>query len=405
MERNTLYRGGLVLLIGFIFLKFGGVLFRVICMNMLSVSAYGEVAIFLVLFNWFMLFATFNVTLGLAKFVSQDSSKKGVYYSAALIGSFVLALVITGVLLLLTPLLSSAINVSQGVVLWAVLTIPFAVVYNIGIFYFRGLYHMKHSTMTDTVMMIIRIAALVALLYAGLYYAPFFAFMVSFVVIDIYILFRNRGVLEYGGETLGVFKQLLIYSFPIFVSEFLRHFSMSFDRLALSGFYSTVEAGFYDAATALCLGYIIISNSYANALLPKASSSETNLPKRRKELLRALKASAALFVLYTVLLIILGRPVINIINPAYLGIFEFLPFMMIAYMIMGILVTLFFFSNSIGRQRYAVYGGAVFAFLSLTLNVYLVPVMLYMGAISALIISSLASLSVMGVLLWKSERS
>ena len=66
---------------------------------------------------------------------------------------------------------------------------------------------------------------------------------------------------------------------------------------------------------------------------------------------------------------------------------------------------MFFFVNSISRQKYAVYAGIVFAFLSLSLNVYLVPVMLYMGAVYALGISSALSLLFMGGLIWKSERS
>jgi O-antigen/teichoic acid export membrane protein len=404
MERSSLYRGGLVLLVGFIFLKLGGVLFRIICMNVLPVEAYGEVAVFLILFNWFMLFATFNVTLGLAKFVSGDSSEGKLYYTAALLGSLVTGLVISGVLLIMAPALSQAVNVSVSVLYWAIIAIPFAVVYNIGIFYFRGLYRMKASTLTDAAMTVARIAALVGLLYAGIYYAPFLAFVVSFIVIDVYLLIRNRDAFDYGRETLSVFRTLLIYSFPIFLSEFLRQFAMNLDRVVLSGFHSAVEAGFYDVGVALCLGYLIIANSYSNALLPRASENQLDTRKRRLELFRSLKASSALFMLYTLLLLLAGRPVINIINPAYMGVFDFLLPLAGAYIVLGFLTILYFFVNSIGKQRYAVYAGAVFAFLSLALNVYLVPVMLYMGAIYALLISSLVSIIVIGALVWKSER-
>ncbi len=405
MKSDNLYRGGLVLLVGFIFLKLGGVLFRIICMNTLPIGAYGEVAVFLIIFNWFVLFATFNITLGMAKFVAEDHGKKKLYYTAALLGSLVIALVISGVLLVLAPLLSSLINVSLSVMYWAILAVPFAAIYNIGIFYFRGMYEMRSSSLTDAAMMVIRIAALLGLLYAGLYYAPFLAFVASFVLIDVYILIRNREGFEYSsGEVFTTFRTLLIYSFPIFLSEFLRQFSMNLDRVVLSGFFSTAEAGFYDTGVALCIGYLIIANSYSNALLPKASSIQVDVRKRRKELFRALKASGVLFVLYTVLIMIAGRPAINIINPVYLGIFDFLPLMMAAYILLGLLTILYFFVNSIGRQKYAVYSGVVFAFLSIILNVYLIPIMMYMGAIVALLISSMASIAVLGVLIWKSER-
>jgi O-antigen/teichoic acid export membrane protein len=404
MEKGSLYKGGLVLLLGFIILKIGGVLFRIICMNMLPVEDYGELAVFLVLFNWFVLFATFNVTIGLAKFVAQDSSKKGVYYTSALTGSVVMGLVVSGLLLVMTPWISDVINVSQSVLHWAILAVPFAVVYNVGIFYFRGSYDMRLSTLTDAAMMAIRIAILVALLFAGLYYAPFLAFAASFMFIDAYILFRNRGVFGYGKETLGTFRTLLVYSLPVFLSEFLRQFSMNLDRVVLSGFYSTVEAGFYDVGVALCIGYLIIANSYSNALLPKASSQQVDVRKRRSELFRALKASAVLFVLYTVLLMLGGRLAIQLINPVYMGVFDFLMPLALAYIILGFLTIMYFFVNSVGRQKYAVYAGALFAFLSITLNVYLVPSMVYMGAIYALLLSSSVSLTVLGAMVWKSER-
>ncbi len=405
MKNDSLYKGGLVLLAGFIVLKLGGVAFRIICMNMLSVESYGQVALFLILFNWFVLFATFNVTLGMTKFVSQDPKKKRAYYTAALLGSLVIALVISGALTIAAPALSALINIDPGVVYWAILAIPFAVVYNMGIFYFRGIYDMRSSTLTDAGMTIARITMLVFLLYAGFQYAPFLAFVLSFVIADIFLVIRNRKVMDRGSEISATFKTMLVYSFPIFLSEFLRQFSMNLDRVVISGFYSATEAGFYDVGVALCIGYLIIANSYSNALLPKASSSQSDARKRRKELLRALKASAALFALYTALLLLLGQAVINIINPAYIEVFEFILPLSAAYMLLGFLTILFFFANSIGKQKYAVYAGAVFAFLSVTLNVYLVPIEMYTGAINALIASSAASIAVIGALIWNLERS
>jgi O-antigen/teichoic acid export membrane protein len=179
---------------------------------------------------------------------------------------------------------------------------------------------------------------------------------------------------------------------------------MNLDRVVLSGFYSTVEAGFYDVGVALCIGYLIIANSYSNALLPKASESHVDSAKRRKELFRALKASSVLFVLYTILLMLGGRLAIQLINPVYMGVFDFLVPLAAAYIILSFLTIMYFFVNSVGKQKHAVYAGAVFAFLSITLNVYLVPSMLYMGAIYALLVSSSVSLGVIGAMVWKSER-
>ncbi len=405
MEIKDIYKGGLVLLLGFIFLKIGGVLFRIICMRFLPVESYGEVALFLVLFNWFVLFATLNVTIGLAKFVSQEKAKKELHFASAFWGTLLLSLVVSIILYSLSPVIAQYTNVSLGVIWLAVLCAPFAAIYNVGIFYLRGNYRMGSSTKVDAFMMVVRIAALTALLYAGIAYAPYAAFIGSFVLVDVYILARNRGLTGFSlPEVLSGFRTLLIYSIPVFASEFLRTFSMGIDRIALAGFYSTAEAGIYDVAVALCLGYVIIANSYSNALLPIASSHHADGKKRRMALRKALKASSVLFALYTVLILAAGGPVVEFINPAYSGAVELLLPLSAAYIIIGFLTILYFFANSVGLQRYALYSGACFAFLSVTLNFYLVPSMVYMGAVYALMGSAAFSLGILGALIWKSER-
>ncbi len=405
MEIRDMYKGGLILLIGFIFLKLGGVIFRVICMRFLPVESYGEVAVFLVLFNWFVLFATLNVTIGLAKFVSQDPGKKRLFYSSALVGTTILSLFVSAVLFILSPIISEALNMNTVVMVWAIGCVPFAVIYNIGIFYFRGNFRMGSSTKADIVMMVIRIAILLALIYVGLLHAPYIAFIISFMAIDIFILLKEGGFFETGiKEAMTTYRILLIYSIPIFVSEFLRLFSMGFDRLALSAFYTTAEAGIYDVGVSLCLGYMIIANSYSNALLPMASKSHNDTKKRKSALMKSLKASTILFILYTALLLVAGRPVIELINPAYMGVFDFILPLSIAYIMIGFLTILYFFANSVGLQKYALYSGAVFAFLSLFLNSYLVPSMLYTGAVISLMTSAAASLTLIGALIWNTER-
>ena len=408
MGVKSLYRGGFVLLIGFMLVRLGGFIFRIICMNVLPVAAYGEVAVFLILFNWFVLFATFNVTIGLSKFVAEGKGNKEMFYISALTGSLILSIFVSAVLALLSPWISEAVNLNQTIVIWAIACIPFAVIYNVAIFYLRGMFRMKSSVIADTIMAVIRIAALLAFLFAGMFYAPYLAFLVSFLLIDVYLMARSKACGSCRGfsikEMKNAFGFLLVYSAPIFLSEFLRTFSLGIDRIMLSGFYTTAEAGIYDVAVLLCIGYVLIANSYSNALLPLASMSQDDRKKRRSELFKALKASSLLFILYSALVMIAGQPVISLVNPAYLGIFGFLPMLALSYVMIGFLIILSFFANGIGFQRHTVYAGAVFAFLSLALNSYLVPIMMYWGAIYALLASSAASLAVMSFLIAKVEK-
>ena len=75
-------KAGLTLLAGAIGTKIGGVLFRFILINTFDPEIYGRFAIFLILFNWFLLFATFNITIGLAKFVAEKKKRRRIFYKA-----------------------------------------------------------------------------------------------------------------------------------------------------------------------------------------------------------------------------------------------------------------------------------------------------------------------------------
>ncbi len=398
MRLHDLHRAGLVLLLGFVIARFGGVVFKFICMNQMTPEAYGNVAIFLVLYNWLVLLATLGITLGLMRFISRNPGKAGRYFRASLAGCFGISILVMLILILISPGISGILNISSPFIVYILaVSLPFAAVYNLVIFYFRGQYRMTSSVLGDFSLMVVRIALLVFLFYMTYQYAPYLAFLLSFLILDIFLLLKTgtgRGVCL-GRE----FRILLIYSLPIFVAEFLRFFSLGLDRLFLAGFHGTAEAGLYDIAVSLCLGYLIIANSYGNALLPAAAKRGGEKGGLRK----SLKGTLALYVLYTVIILLVANPLITLINPQYLPVLGFLAPMIIAYILIGFFIVLTFFVNGIGLQRYAVYSALVFAFLSLLLNFYLVPGLKYMGAIEALIVSGIVSLSLLGGLVWKAK--
>lgn len=388
-----------MLLLGFIIARFGGVIFKFICMSQMSPEAYGNIAIFLVLYNWFVLIATLGITLGLMRFVSRYPEKAGQYFRAALIGCLGISILAMLGLLLLSPVLSGILNMSSPFIIYILaVSLPFAAVYNLVIFYFRGQYRMTSSVIGDFSLMAVRIAVLVALFIMAYQYAPYIAFIISFLVVDIFLLLRT------GTGSAGMpgkdFRILLIYSLPIFLAEFLRFFSLGLDRLFLSGFHGTAEAGLYDIAVSLCLGYLVIANSYGNALLPAAAKKNAKPGSLRK----SLKGTGILYIIYTVVILLAAGPLIGIINPQYLPLLGFLTPLIAAYILVGLFVLLTFFVNGAGLQKYAVYSAVVFAFLSLALNFYLVPSLKYMGAIEALLVSGIVSVALLGGLVWKTRR-
>lgn len=396
MQLHDLHRAGLMLIAGYAIARFGGVLFKLICVNQMPPGAYGNVAVFLVLYNWLILIGTLGITLGLMRFVSSEPARKGQYYRASLLGCAGLSILVGAVAALAAPWLSGILNMgSASAIYFLAASLPFAAIYNLAIFYYRGRYRMTASVLADFLLAAFRVVALALLFFMALQDAPYIAFLVSFILLDVLVLAKSGS--GNAGNPGRDFKILLIYSLPIFISEFLRFFAMELDRLLLSGFYGTAEAGLYDLAVSLCLGYVIIANSYGNALLPKAAGGSQGSLKR------SIKGTAALYIIYTIAIILIARPLIALVNPAYMPLMEFLLPLMVSYIFVGALTLLSFFVNAVGRQRHAVYSSAAFAFLSLALNFYLVPSLKYMGAIEALIVSGAVSLCLLGGLVWREK--
>ncbi len=399
MRLHELHRAGLILLLGFVIAKFGGVVFRFLSMSQMTPEAYGNVAVFLVLYNWLVLIATLGITLGLMRFVSRNPGKAGRYFRASLGGCLGISIIVMLALVALSPGLSGLLNMSSPFIVYLLAaSLPFAAVYNLVIFYFRGRYRMTSSVAGDFFLMAVRIALLVFLFMMAYQYAPYLAFMLSFLVLDIFLLLKTG---TGSGEGLGrEFKILLAYSLPIFLAEFLRFFAMELDRLFLSGFHGMAKAGLYDIAVSFCLGYLVIANSYGNALLPAAARRGS----RPGNLKKSLKGAGILYIAYTAVILLAANPLITLINPQYLPLMGFLAPLMAAYMLMGLFVVLTFYVNGAGMQRYAVYSALAFAFLSLALNLYLVPGLEYIGAIEALLVSGAVSLGLLGGLVWKSRK-
>jgi len=400
-------KAGLTLLGGDVGARVGGILFKLILLATLNPASYGEFAIFLILFNWTTLAATLNITIGLTKFVSEKRVVAKAYYRAALIGCSVISLVLAVVLIGLTPQISPAMGIKASPVLPALaIVLPLAVAFNLTIFYFRGLYRMRVSAASQTALAGVRVAALLMLLWAGWKHSPYVAFVLSFLLLDVMLFLIAGPKLGLGtyGSGLGVWRlmrQLLLYSLPIFLSEMSRWLARGLDRMVLARFWTATASGIYDVAATFCLGYMLIANSYANALLPIASKNQRNPDKLRVSLARTLCYFAGLYVMYTMVIFSLAKPILGMLNPAYMAVLDFLPALAAAYMLMGLLSLLCHFVNAIGLQRYAVAACALFLFMCLGLNLYLVPSMKYLGAALAILGSTMAAVAVGTALIWR----
>jgi len=398
-------KAGIILLLGVIASKVEGSVFKLVLMNRLDPSLYGKYSIFLILFNWLLLIATFNITIGLAKFVAENEKQRKLKYVAALIGCTTISLIVSSVLILSRLSISNFINIHDDkIILFLACILPFATIYNLTIFYFRGIYKMKTSTSLDVILSGLKILVLIFMLSMGYAYAPYVAFLVSFLILDLILLFLNIRksfkTVQFG-KTAKIFKALFIYSLPIFLSESLNDFGMGFDRLFLAKFYTTFASGIYDVAITLCLGYILIANAYANALLPVASKDRKNSNKLKKDLLKTSWYVVIFYVIYTLTVLLLAQRIITIINPSYLPAIEFLKPLMIAYALIGFLSLFSYFVNAINLQKYALLTSVLFVLNSFMLNFYFVPQLKYLGAVNAILVSAIVSVVLLTALIWR----
>jgi len=310
-------------------------------------------------------FSLFNapLTIGLAKVVSEKRKRKKTYYQAALFGCTMMSLIASAILILVAPQISDFLNIHDtSIVVYLAIVLPFAVFYNMTIFYFRGLYRMKASATSDIALNIIRILALLLFFLIGYLHTPYLAFLASFVILEILLIFFGkvnfRTLKTKVNEKFKLFKSLLLYSMPIFIGESLKLFGLGFDRLFLTRFFTTFASGIYDIAIALCMGYMVIANSYGMALLPVASKNQKNLANLKRNLIKTLTYVAVLYIVYTIPMLLLAEPVISLINPQYLFV----------------------------------------------LNFYFVPELKYLGAVVAMLISATLSVITLSLLVWRRFR-
>lgn len=402
---NSIKRGGMILFAGAIATKLGGIVFRFVSMSQLPPDLYGEVALFLVLFNWLLLLSTFNVTLGLSKKISEKGDR-GKYYDASLIGCGLLSLLVGGMAVLLSPLISGFLGITEPLMVVILgLIMPLAVFFHMKMYHYRGKQVMRKSVYMDTSFVLFKIFFLVLLFHYGFNLAPYLSFLLGYLIVDSYLLLQGKfGIDISRTEFYEYFRKILFYSFPIFIAESLRFFGLGLDRIFLARVFDTAASGIFDVGISLCMGYIVIATSFGNALLPSASEKEGDTKVLRRGLGKAVSYVLLLYVVYSAFLFLFGEPLVNFINPEYLGVFEFIGPLMFAYSLVGLFTLLIFFLSGIGMQKYAAYGSIAFVVVAAALNYLLVPVFKYTGAVYAIGGAAVAALVTMVYPVWISLR-
>ncbi len=381
--------------------KVGGAIFRALSLSLLPLKVYGELAVFTVLLNTLGIVSAFGFPL-LATKNAKNTKNFSVMFANYAKFVVLISLFISFILFLLSPLLSQAFNVREGIILVLSLTLPCFALYNLAVFSLRGKRKSKAQLFAEASAAFFRIALFILLFIAGIALAPFLAFPLAFCITLLIIACLERDFITSlkFGQNLQVSqkhkKALLKAAFLVMIAEAARSFGVGVDRLVLSSFFSPQITGIYDAGSLLCLPILMIAASYGISLL---SSKYVG-----GELKDAFKGYIKFFFVYGIFALTLGEYLLIIIKPSAAEILPYIPGILISYLLAGMIMILSYACISQNFYKIASISSLLFFACVCVLNLLLTPRLKFFGCIFALTISTLLPIFILGEKLWKSLR-
>lgn len=390
---------GLLIFTGILFSRIGGFIFRALALKFLPLSLYGELAIFILLMNFFGLIASLGLPVLITSFAGKESSEKKRFKNLQEFSSILLPFSILTSLLLLafSPLISSTLNISIKTIVFLSGILPVYTFYNLLLFYFRGT-NAKISTISEFLFSAFRIIAFIILFLLGfVFLSPFLAFLLAFFLSAFFMFLnlKNKNLFIKFSKVNNARKIIAVGSIVV-AYEAIRNFSLGMDRFMLSSFFSTKAAGIYDSLVLLCIFYVVLANSYGIALLSQKS-------KMKEKLKHALSAYFKISLAYAIFIFSVNKPILAFFKPEVLKNIQAFPYVLLGYLIYGIFIIFIFFFTSVKRYKIALNGTIIFLFLNAILNLYLVPQLKYLGAGISLLLSLTISTIFLGVKIWRKE--
>ncbi len=379
--------------------KAGGAIFRALSLSLLPLKVYGELAIFTVLLNTFGIISAFGFPLLATKNARNTKNFSAMFVNYA---KFVIliSLSVSFIIFLLSPLLSQAFNVREGMILVLSLTLPCFALYNLAVFSLRGKRKSKAQLFAEASTALFRIIFFILLFIAGITFAPFLAFPLAFCTALVLIAWLERDFIASlkFKQKLKISqkhkKALLKVALLVMIAEATRFFAIGVDRLVLSSLFSSHTAGIYDAGSLLCLPILMIAASYGISLL-----SSKNVKEELKE---AFKGYAKFFFIYGIFALTLGEYLLITIKPSAADILPYIPSILISYLFAGAVIILSYACISQNFYKITAIASLLFLACVCALNLLLTPELKFSGCIFALTISTFFPIFILGEKLWKS---
>jgi stage V sporulation protein B len=423
MSSTKLLKGSFLIMISFFVFRVGGYIYRFIMSRFLGPDGYGLLGLTIPFQGIFQILSAGGLPPAIAKYVAEYKALDEDDMVRQVIFTSLKFMVVLGILMSLlvffsAPLIANNIFHKPAVTfpLQAVALItPFSVI--VGGFRgaFQGLYKMEYIVATRVVEQVFMITGAVLLVSVGFYAAGAvlgtgFGFMAS--AISALIIFRmylwkylpKPDKMFNFIDELRLIKTLLVFSIPVIITALSEMFIYDMATFVIGVYLATNFIGYYTAADPIARLPLVISLSVATAVLPAASEASALKDKR---LLENYIVQSYRYVILLVLPLCVG---IALFSKPLLGILFGSDFVFgaeaLSILVIGMtFYTLFMVAASItqglGHPRLPMIiliGGTV---LNLILNLIMVPIY---GIVGAAIATSLAALTIMLVILWRTYK-
>lgn len=251
---NPLMAGSLVMFLGSNFYNFGQFVYHFLAGRMLGKTAYGDFASLISILG---LISVLQLTVGITvtKFVAEekDLRKLANFIKWIYIWSLVLGVIISLIILILSPFLNNFLKFSQPQAIYVLSPIIlFFVLLNSARAMLQGLLRFNQyvsSLITESIFKIIGIFILVnlGLSLIGATFSLLFGVILAFLIATLFLREFLRGQ-RYKPPNIWIFIK---YSLPVFIQSLAMTSMYSVDLILVKHFFSSTQASIYAAVSIL----------------------------------------------------------------------------------------------------------------------------------------------------------
>jgi len=424
---SKIAKGSAIILIGAFLFRIGGYIYKVTMANLLGPSGYGILSLTWPLQNFLIMIAGAGLPPAIAKHVSEYYAKDDIEMVKAVVDistrmMIALGLIFSVVIFILAkPIALGLFHKPEAIIPFQLIALitPFSVIVGALRGTFQGFYQMKNILITRAFELFFMVTIAVGLVVGGYYVAGavigtavgFMAAMVSAVYLfqrDVRgklsrprkLLSRSHQKLTFYDE-MKIAKMLIFFSVPVVITGLAELALYDMGTLVIGVYMPSNFAGYFNVSSTVARFPLIISMAVATSVLPATAEA---MSLKNHDLLKTYVLQSYRYVSFVVIplcvgTIVFATPIITLLfGKAYIP-----GSVSLQILAAGMLFfTLYTISSSIaqglGKPRLPMYVLIVGTVIDIGLSIILVPMI---GINGAAIATTVASLFLMSVLMWK----